>query len=72
VARWLRDNPEAPLAFLVEEFPYNESRNYSRKVSEHFLRYLYLYERDPAVRGRWLDALFPVVVDRDIPGDVGY
>ena len=33
-------------AWLIEEFEYNEGRAYGRKVVEHLLRYLYLYEPD--------------------------
>ena len=72
IARWIRQQKGATLPFLIEEFAYNESRIYCRKVAEHTLRYLYLYEDDPEARGRWLDALFPVHVDDQIPEDVGY
>ncbi|MEO1270723.1 MAG: transglycosylase SLT domain-containing protein [Myxococcota bacterium] len=72
IARWIRQQKGATLPFLIEEFAYNESRIYCRKVAEHTLRYLYLYENDPVARGRWLDALFPVQVDDQIPDDVGY
>lgn len=72
IARWMRETPDVPLARLVEEFAYNESRNYCRKVAEHTLRYLFLYEADPEARGRWLDALFPTEVNYTIPEDVGY
>lgn len=72
VARWMKESPGVELARLIEEFAYNESRIYCRKVAEHTLLYLYLYEPDPAVRGRWLDALFPTEVNFDVPEDVGY
>lgn len=72
IARWIHQNRGEPMAFLIEEFAYNESRIYCRKVAEHMLRYLYLYEDDPAVRGPLLDALFPVEFDYDIPDDIGY
>jgi hypothetical protein len=36
------------------------------------VRYLYLYERDPKARARWLDALFPVKVNAALPEDLGY
>lgn len=74
IGRWMRQSREvkAPLSFMIEEFAYNESRIYCRKVAEHMLRYLYLYEPDPERRGRYLDELFPVEVDYNIPDDVGY
>ncbi len=72
VARWLAENPGQPLAFVVEEISYSEARNYSRKVAEHLLRYLYLYEPDAKVRGQVLDALFPVALNVPVPADPGY
>jgi len=72
VAHWFGENPDASFPWLIEEFAYNEGRNYCRKVAEHMVRYLYLYESDPERRGRILDALFPVDRDISIPEDVGY
>ncbi|MGM0555508.1 MAG: transglycosylase SLT domain-containing protein [Myxococcota bacterium] len=72
VAYWIRQNPDAELAWLVEEFAYNEGRNYCRKVAEHMLRYLYLYEDDAQRRGEVLDAMFPVEPAFSLPEDVGY
>ena len=72
VARWVRKSGGLGLARLIEEFEYNESRIYCRQVASHMLRYLYLYERDPAVRGKYLDALFPVRINAELPEGVGY
>lgn len=72
VARWMADNAGSPIEFLVEEFVYGEARNYVRKVADHVLRYLYLYEPSRERRGPILDALFPLVVDYRFPDDVGY
>jgi soluble lytic murein transglycosylase-like protein len=72
MARWLRENRGADLARLVEQISYSEARNYCRKVAEHTLRYLYLYEPDPKVRGAVLDALFPLEVNAEVPEDLGY
>lgn len=72
VARWFRESPEADFDWLVEEFAYNEGRNYGRKVAEHLLRYLYLYEPDAARRGEVLDQLFPLSRDIELADDVGY
>ncbi|MFP4598231.1 MAG: transglycosylase SLT domain-containing protein [Persicimonas sp.] len=72
VARWFRKNPDAGFAWLIEEFAYNEGRNYGRKVAEHMVRYLYLYEDDEARRGEILDRLFPVNRDIELPKNVGY
>lgn len=72
IARWMRAQQGAGLDHLVEEFAYNESRIYCRKVAEHTLRYLYLYEPDPQARGRWLDALFPTPVDYTLPPEIDY
>lgn len=72
VARWFRRNPDASFAWLIEEFEYNEGRAYCRKVSEHMLRYLYLYESDPVRRGELLDKMFPLSRDIDLPDEIGY
>jgi TolA-binding protein len=72
VAYWFEKNPEATFPWLIEEFAYNEGRNYCRKVAEHLVRYLYLYEDDETRRGEVLDKLFPVSRDIEIPETVGY
>jgi soluble lytic murein transglycosylase len=72
VAYWIRQNPDAEFAWLIEEFAYNEGRNYCRKVAEHMLRYLYLYEDDAKRRGEVLDAMFPVEPAFSLPENVGY
>lgn len=72
VARWFKKNPEAEFAWLIEEFEYNEGRAYCRKIAEHMLRYLYLYESDEKVRAEILDDMFPLSRDITIPEDVGY
>jgi soluble lytic murein transglycosylase len=72
IARWFRKNPDATFPWLIEEFEYNEGRAYGRKVVEHLLRYLYLYEPNAEVRGAVLDKAFPLSRDIVIPEDVGY
>ncbi|TXD36902.1 tetratricopeptide repeat protein [Lujinxingia vulgaris] len=72
IKRWVEKNPEGDFAGLIEEFEYNEGRNYARKVTEHMLRYLYIYEDDPERRGRWLDRMFPLDRAIELPDDVGY
>jgi soluble lytic murein transglycosylase len=62
VIRWVEENPGASLAWLVEEFSYNEARAYTRKVSEHLLRYLWLYVPEAQDRAPILDQLFPLEV----------
>ena len=54
IARWFRRNPEASFPWLIEEFEYNEGRAYARKVTEHLVRYVFMYEQDKETR----DALF--------------
>jgi soluble lytic murein transglycosylase len=76
VASWFKRNPEASFPWLIEEFEYNEGRAYCRKVSEHMLRYLYLYEPDAERRGRILDAMFPPPTwrakDVTLPDEIDY
>ncbi|MEE2779390.1 MAG: transglycosylase SLT domain-containing protein [Myxococcota bacterium] len=72
IRRWLRENDQADLSFLVEEFSYNEARAYARRVAEHMTRYLFLYEGDEARRKDLLDRLFPDQVRYDISDDIGF
>ncbi|WP_230467154.1 transglycosylase SLT domain-containing protein [Lujinxingia vulgaris] len=72
IKRWVEKNPEGDFAGLIEEFEYNEGRNYARKVTEHMLRYLYIYEDDAERRGMWLDRMFPLDRAIELPDDVGY
>jgi soluble lytic murein transglycosylase-like protein len=72
IARWFRRNPEASFPWLIEEFEYNEGRAYARKVTEHMTRYIYLYEKDPEVRAKLLDQMYPLSRDIELPEDVGY
>jgi soluble lytic murein transglycosylase-like protein len=72
VAHWFDENPDASFPWLIEEFAYNEGRNYCRKVAEHLVRYLYLYESDRERRAQILNAAFPTSIDIDLPEDVGY
>ncbi|RAL24722.1 hypothetical protein DL240_00490 [Lujinxingia litoralis] len=72
IKRWVDKNPGDDFAGLIEEFEYNEGRNYARKVTEHMLRYLYIYEDDAERRGMWLDRMFPLTREVDLPDDVGY
>ena len=69
IVKWIGVNKGKPMSFLVEEFAYNESRIYCRMVAEHMLRYLYLYEDDAEVRGKLLDAMFPVEFNADLAVD---
>jgi hypothetical protein len=73
VAHWFDENPDASFPWLIEEFAYNEGRNYCRKVAEHLVRYLYLSESDRERRAQILNAAFPTSIeDIDLPEDVGY
>jgi len=46
VRRWLRESGKMELDRFVERIPFNETRNYVRRVSTHYARYSYL--DDPA------------------------
>lgn len=46
VARWLRDFHETRLDVFVERIPFDQTRNYVRRVVTSYARYLYLYESD--------------------------
>lgn len=42
VNRWLRDSRRMELDRFVERIPFNETRNYVRRVTTHYARYMYL------------------------------
>ncbi len=42
VRRWLRESKRMELDRFVERIPFNETRNYVRRVSSHYARYAYL------------------------------
>jgi soluble lytic murein transglycosylase len=42
VRRWLRESGKTELDRFVERIPFNETRNYVRRVSTHYARYSYL------------------------------
>ena len=46
VKRWLKESRKMELDRFVERIPFNETRNYVRRVSTHYARYAYL--DDPA------------------------
>ena len=57
----LRDRGKT-IDFIVDEFSFDESRHYARKVAEHTLRFAYLYARSPDEWMRVVHALVPRVV----------
>lgn len=69
IGPWMLRDKGQTLDFLVEEFSFDESRHYARKVTEHSLRYLYLYAKSSEEWRRVVDMLFPRVVNYDIPTD---
>lgn len=71
MARFLDLHKGLPFDEMAEEIAYNEARNYSRKVAEHYLRYLYLYER-PERREAHLLRLFPARVNYDYLSNINY
>ena len=42
VKRWLKESRKMELDRFVERIPFNETRNYVRRVSTHYARYAYL------------------------------
>ena len=40
--RWLKESGKMELDRFVERIPFNETRNYVRRVSTHYARYAYL------------------------------
>ncbi|MCC6875807.1 MAG: transglycosylase SLT domain-containing protein [Sandaracinaceae bacterium] len=48
VARWLEERGEMELDLFVEKIPFEQTRNYVRRVTTHMAHYLYLEQRDPS------------------------
>jgi soluble lytic murein transglycosylase len=46
VRQWLERSGERPLDLFVEEIPFDETRNYVRRVTSHLIAYRYI--EDPA------------------------
>ncbi len=71
IKRFLAAHRGRPFDEMVEFIPYNEGRNYARKVAEHLTRYAYLH-LDPEARAALYRQLFPVEVDYDLGTAVDY
>ncbi|MBM4396982.1 MAG: transglycosylase SLT domain-containing protein [Deltaproteobacteria bacterium] len=65
IKRFLHARRGAPLDEMVELIPYNEGRNYCRKVAEHLIRYAWLHV-PPAERADLYRKVFPDKVDYDL------
>ena len=69
IGPWALRDKGKTLDWIVEEFSFDESRHYARKVSEHTLRFTYLYAHNPE---EWIDVvnhIFPKVVPEIEPTD---
>ena len=71
IKRFMAAHRGLPLDEMVEMIPYNEGRNYCRKVAEHLARYGAIY-LEPEDRLRLYDAIFPDTVDYDVGDLVNY
>ena len=61
VMRWLTKNGERPMDEFVELVSYKQARNYMRRTTETYARYVYLYEDKVYTQ--------PLVVDKDYVDD---
>lgn len=71
IKRFMKANRGLPLDEMVEMIPYNEGRNYCRKVAEHLVRYSVIY-LEPPHRQELLERIFPDAVDYDLGTSVNY
>ncbi len=62
IGPWALRDKGKTLDIIVDEFSFDESRHYTRKVAEHALRFAYLYAPSIEVWRETVDALFPVAV----------
>ena len=63
IGPWALRDQGKTIDFVVDEFSYDESRHYARKVVEHTLRFAYLYARSAE---EWLDVVHKLV-PRHVP-----
>ena len=59
IGPWMMRDKDKTMDFIVEEFSFDESRHYARKVAEHTLRYLYLYANSVEDQLTVINMLFP-------------
>ncbi len=71
IKRFMKANRGLELDEMVEMIPYNEGRNYCRKVAEHLVRYGAIYLA-PEERGALYDQIFPSIVNYDVGDAVNY
>ena len=58
IGPWALRDKGKTIDFVVDEFSFDESRHYARKVAEHTLRFAYLYARSPK---EWIDIVHEIV-----------
>ncbi len=58
IGPWALRDKGKTIDWIVDEFSFDESRHYARKVAEHTLRFAYLYARSPQ---EWLDIVHQIV-----------
>lgn len=71
IKRFMAAHQGRPFDEMVEFIPYNEGRNYARKVAEHLVRYAYLH-LEPRDRDILYRKLFPTIVDYDLGTNIDY
>ena len=71
IGPWVLRDKDKTMDFIVEEFSFDESRHYARKVAEHTLRYAYLYAQTPTEWLALVEALFPAILNTNIADNNG-
>ena len=69
IGPWMMRDKDKTMDFIVEEFSFDESRHYARKVAEHTLRYLYLYAQSIEEQLDVIEMLFPRDIIASMPED---
>lgn len=69
IGPWALRDKGKTLDIIVDEFSFDESRHYTRKVAEHALRFAYMYAPSIEEWRATVDALFPIVVPDIEPRD---
>lgn len=69
--RWVEENSDLPFDQFVEEIPYDQSREYLKRVIGIYAHYLFLYEDDDRL-AEVLERLLPDAIDPDVRGEINY
>ncbi len=69
--RWVIENSDLPFDQFVEEIPYDQSREYLKRVIGIYAHYLFLYADDDRLAAT-LERLLPETISPEVRGEIDY